>query len=83
MAKIISKEEAEKIICFTMGKKHPVRADIERMKTGEFLKIARHEFTWKGHRPTRLINEISRKTGKTFKAKKIKNNEGWIVERLS
>ncbi len=47
-SKFITREEANKLNLYAMGKKHPIRAKIEVMEKGQLLKISRADFRWNG-----------------------------------
>ena len=63
-----------------LGKKHPVRLAIEQLQAGEIISIDRTDFTWKGHTPKLITNQISRRTGATFAVSWLSDKSGWIVE---
>ena len=82
MPRFISDDEAAKLNPVPMGKKHIVRAMLEKSEVGKNLHVTREEFKWKKHSPARIANDIKRKTGKEFSVEKTKNGNGWLVKRL-
>lgn len=77
----ITKEEAAKRNLQPLGKKHPVRAEIEKLETGKFLVINPQDYAWTTHTLNYFCKQITEKTGKKFIVYKDKGTNGWAVER--
>jgi hypothetical protein len=82
MARLISKQEAEKIGRLHFGRKHFVNAWIGQMKKGDILHITRKDFTWKDHTPNIFVKRIMKSTKKKFTFEDTLDKSGWIVERV-
>ena len=79
--KKITPEEHKALVTRPLGKKHAVRAAIEKLQSGEILQIDRNEFRWKGRTPSFFCNQISKATGHSFRIEKLASNTGWVVIR--
>ena len=79
---IISKEEAAAIRLLPFGKKHPVRALIEELQPGQFLRVDPQDFKWKGKTPNFFCLQISKAGKARFKTFKEPGKDGWVVERI-
>ena len=95
--KIITPEEKANMELAPMnskkGRRHPVRAALEELETGQILYIKREDFKWKRRTPLFICNVISRKSGKKFKlwkeTAKVPTGPGsaiivinWVVQRI-
>ena len=80
--KIINSDDAQNRNLQPLGKKHPVRAAIEKLKVKECLTVSPQEFTWKTHTLNYFCKEITRQTGKKFIVHKDIGTKGWVVERV-
>ena len=82
MTRKITDEELKKLRAVRIGKKHPLRAQIEMMGIGENLQVPPEDFKWKGQTPKRFCNAITKTTGKKFEVLKLLDKKGWVVIRV-
>jgi len=80
---LISREEAAALGALPFGKKHPIRILIEKMKTGETLKIDKADFTWKRKTPNIFCLPLMKKTKAHFEMEKLPKKAGWLVTRVA
>jgi len=81
--KILNEADLINVSLLPFGKKHPVRALLETMKTGQLLSISRQDFRWKKHTPNLFCKQISRNSEKKFEIWKLADRTGWVVKRIN
>ncbi len=79
---LIGQEEAEKLQLLPFGKKHPVRVMLEDLKRGQYLRISREDFNWKGKTPNYFCIRIAKVSKARFKIYKEAYRTGWVVKRV-
>jgi len=80
---LISQEEKAALGPLPFGKKHSIRILIERLKTGQILKVDKADFKWKRKTPNFFCLQLAKKSKARFEMEKLPNKTGWVVTRVA
>lgn len=80
----ITREELEqKGGSLPSGTGHWVRKELKTMEVGDLLFISRNDWNWgMPNSPARIANDLNRRTHKQYETSVVKDNTGWVIERV-
>jgi hypothetical protein len=80
--KKLTKEQADAILPLGRGNSTRISGMLKQLEIGEGLVIEKSD--WKAKTPPlRIVNYLSKKTGRKFRKGTMPDRSGWFVQRLS